>query len=170
MLHETVNKLIVILCVVITIAKGQDSQCAKGWVHHDESCYMLHTKDKYNWIESQMLCSGHGAHLAYIDDNAENIFVKGLIMQNLTGQGGAHVWIGASDDAYEGDFLWYGIDQPLTFTDWGPGEPNSVRLHLDEDCLVYWSNYHWKWADYNCHAQCYYVCEKSVEDSSVIVG
>lgn len=93
-----------------------------------------------------------------------------MITQALSGQKGANVWLGASDDAYEGLFLWYGTDQSLTFTDWGPGEPNSVPLHLDEDCLVYWADYNWKWADLDCHAQCYYVCEKSIEDANAIVG
>ncbi|XP_060603216.1 perlucin-like protein [Ruditapes philippinarum] len=161
----------VLLYLLIAIALGQVySDCPKGWIHHDESCYLFNPKDKYNWIESQLLCAGHQAYLVHVGDNAENIFVKGLISQGLGGVSGASVWMGASDDVVEGQFLWYGTDEPVTFTDWGPGEPNSIPLHLDEDCLTYWGDWNWKWADYDCHQQCNYVCEKPMDDGNMIVG
>ena len=72
----------------------------------------------------------------------------------------AHVWLGATDEIQEGVFVWYKIEQPVKYTDWGPSEPNSNDLNEIEDCLVMWSAYRWEWADLNCDERAYFVCEK----------
>ena len=38
------------------------SQCERGWVHHDKSCYLLHSNDKFNWIESQVRIIDNSNH------------------------------------------------------------------------------------------------------------
>ncbi|XP_060567084.1 hepatic lectin-like [Ruditapes philippinarum] len=69
-------------------------------------------------------------------------------------------WIGASDYEVEGHYVWYGTGKHVTISDWQPGEPDGH----DEDCLIYWGNFNWKWADGNCHYQYYFICEKPVEN------
>ena len=32
-----------------------------------------------------MVCASHNAHLAFVDDKDENTFIKGLVMQEITG-------------------------------------------------------------------------------------
>ena len=71
-----------------------------------------------------------------------------------------HVWIGATDEVVEGQWMWYKIEQPVTYADWGPSEPNSNPLGEIEDCLVMWAGYQWEWADLNCDERAYFVCEK----------
>ncbi|XP_052803924.1 perlucin-like protein [Mya arenaria] len=152
---------------VFTVAVGQ---CPSGWEHHDESCYFLHWHDKYDWIESTAFCSTHPhAYLADVTDNSENAFIKGLIVNRFANERDAHVWLGATDEITEGVFVWNVNNQKVIYTDWGPGEPNSVPLNIREDCLVYWAHYSWKWADLDCHQKCYFVCEMPMDDS-IIVG
>ena len=57
------------------------------------------------------------------------------------------IWLGASDEAQEGHFVWIPSGRPLMFTDWGTDEPNN--LNGDEDCLMYLL-YERKWNDFPC--------------------
>ncbi|KAL4217630.1 hypothetical protein ACF0H5_022372 [Mactra antiquata] len=141
--------------------------CPAGWVQFKQSCYLLHSQ-KTNWYESELVCKGHHSTLAIVTDKDENDFIKNTIRNAHSGENDAHVWLGAGDDVVEGHFLWYGTDEHLTFTNWGPNEPNSVPLNINEDCLVYWAQYDWEWADYDCHQQCFSVCEKQAGDTEII--
>ncbi|KAL4217631.1 IgE binding [Mactra antiquata] len=162
---------ILTLCLTLQslVSAQTDPNCPAGWVHHDQSCYLVHSQ-KSNWYESQLVCEGHKANLAHVTDEAENIFIKGIISSQFKTDREAHVWLGAADDVIEGQFLWYGTDEPLTYTNWGPGEPNSIPLNINEDCLVYWGHYTWEWADLDCHSQCYSVCEKSINAIPDVIG
>ena len=71
-----------------------------------------------------------------------------------------NIWIGASDEILEGHYVWYGIEQPLGFTDWFPGEPNSVPLGEIEDCVVFYNDWNYQWADLPCDDKAYFICEK----------
>ncbi len=65
-----------------------------------------------------------GGHLASIADADENEFVRASVLgYDGTDRRG---WIGFTDAASEGNFVW--IDaSPVTFTNWGPGEPNNAN-------------------------------------------
>lgn len=61
-----------------------------------------------------------GGHLATISDQDENDIVM-TFHRNRT-------WIGANDVAEEGTWVW-ADDEPVTFFDWGNGEPNGFPVH-----------------------------------------
>ena len=67
-------------------------------------------------------------------------------------------WIGLSDFAHEGTWIWQESLQETSYTNWNEGEPNNK--YGDEDCVVKDSNWiGWKWTDVNCsvddvHALC----------------
>lgn len=64
-----------------------------------------------------------GGHLATINDQAEQDFVWTQFGQ--FGGVDRHLWIGLSDAAIEGTYVW-SSGEPLTYTNWGPGEPNHA--------------------------------------------
>jgi len=73
---------------------------------------------------------GLGGHLVTLTSADENAFVHGLT-------GGGAAWLGASDAAVEGEWRWMSgpeAGQLLTYTNWGPGEPNNSG---NEDFAVY---------------------------------
>merc|ERR1711860_49037 len=161
-------KVSVLLAVFLQVY----GQCPSGWTQHKNSCCFLHFHDKYDWVESKGFCEGHNAHLAYIEDAEENTFAKGLMQAQFQNDldSDPHVWIGGDDEIEEGKWVWYKIEQPVTFTDWGPGEPNSDQFNEIEDCLVYWADYGWKWADLDCHEENFFLCEKSATSVTEIIG
>ncbi len=84
------------------------------------SYYLL---EKDTWFASQAEAVTLGGNLATINDAAENIWVFATFA-NLGGVNRG-LWIGLNDAAVEGTFVWVS-GEPVTYTNWAPGEPNSA--------------------------------------------
>ncbi len=82
-----------------------------------------------SWTDAFMASRAGGWHLADIHSAAEN----DLLNTNL---GDSQPWIGLTDRAQEGDFRWV-TGEPVTYTNWRPGEPNQVG---EEDFVAFWDN------------------------------
>jgi Lectin C-type domain len=65
---------------------------------------------------------GVAGHLVSITSFAENTTVN-----DLRNGGDMRGWIGLTDQAVEGTFQWV-TGEPVTFTNWAPGEPNAAKL------------------------------------------
>jgi hypothetical protein len=91
------------------------------------NCYALST-GATNWIAARDACIAAGGHLATIATAGENTFVKNLLS-------GSSLWIGFTDGATEGTWLWV-TNESVTYTNWGAGEPNnsSAGGAGGEDC------------------------------------
>jgi len=90
-----------------------------------------------------------GGHLVTINSAAENAFVSAMSPN--------YMWIGYTDRDVEGTFRWI-TDEPVTYTNWAPGEPNNAGGNED------WAVINWgsdKWNDWYYTASAYYVVEFS---------
>ncbi len=75
---------------------------------------------KTSWHEAQAACVEIGGHLAIVHDADENRFIL-----NLAGKAGVGaVWLGATDEKQEGEWLWVN-GQKMTFKNWHPTQPNN---------------------------------------------
>lgn len=85
---------------------------------------------------------GPGWDLASIGSAEENTFVKSLLNSGLSER--SHFWIGATDEASEGTWVW--VDGTTwSFTDWWAGAPDDPG---GEDRLAYdLRNGSWAWND-----------------------
>jgi hypothetical protein len=93
------------------------------------------SNDLTDWGTAKAAAEGLGAHLVSISNAAENAFVQTIIpsVTFLT------AWIGLSDAAMEGDYVW--IDgTPYTYSNWSGGEPNNAG---DEDYVHMYSDGTW---------------------------
>jgi hypothetical protein len=101
------------------------------------------------WPEAKAYCEQDGGHLATIHSEAENrIVFNQRYAFSPTGRPykwrfGS--WLGASDRAQEGAWRWV-TGEPMTYTNWGPGEPNnwdaSGQGHgEDYMALLWWEGY-----------------------------
>ncbi|MDP2114658.1 MAG: HYR domain-containing protein, partial [Bacteroidota bacterium] len=90
-----------------------------------------------------------GGHLVTINSAAENAFVSAMSPY--------YMWIGYTDRDVEGTFRWI-TDEPVTYTNWAPGEPNNAG---NED----WAVINWggsaMWNDWYYTVSAYYVVEFS---------
>ncbi len=68
------------------------------------------------------------------------------------------IWLGASDLAKEGHFVWDSSKTALNFTYWSPYENGQVRRN-DHDCVSMTRN-NGTWTDQVCRMSLAIVCEK----------
>ncbi|XP_053395989.1 lactose-binding lectin l-2-like [Mercenaria mercenaria] len=126
-----------------------------GWIAYDTHCYMIGHKTQ-TFMEAHYYCTLHGGNLVRIDDIWENSFLKNLL-RNLKV---SNTWTGLSDQRAEGVWRWYGSDKHVTFSDWGPGEPNNFE-NRNEDCVGFFPKLNYAWNDFNCNEKHRPLCEKS---------
>ncbi len=105
--------------------------------------------EQVTWHQAVASCALLGGHLVTISDAAENAFVNDL--------NGGDWWLGLSDVDTEGQFVWV-TGEPLTFTNWDPGQPdNNSGL---QDCV---RQNRGVWDDDECNAETgrrfFYYCE-----------
>lgn len=85
--------------------------------------------EKISWKEAKQKCEQLGGHLPIVEDKAENDFLVKLCEGKFAKSdklGGPTIWLGATDEAKEGD--WRLIDgRPISFVNWYPlgGQPNN---------------------------------------------
>merc|ERR1719233_325266 len=107
------------------------------------------------WEAARDSCNDLGATLTSITDEDEQNFVAGLI--------GRSSWIGLSDQAEEGTFVWEdGSD--LDYTKWEEGEPNNGNKAFGiwggENCVQMRKKFGYMWNDDYCDSDNIFVCER----------
>ncbi len=75
------------------------------------------------WESAKDVCTANGGYLAAINDASENSFLANI----LTIQS---AYIGLSDASTEGVFQWCN-NEPVTYTNWYPGQPNNYNGNQD---------------------------------------
>lgn len=95
----------------------------------DGSCLILVSALQI-WTEAKATCAGLGAHAAVLTTAALDTAAETLV-------GNLDTFIGLTDEAKEGTFVW--VDgTPLGFTNWRSGEPSNggPGATYDENCVV----------------------------------
>ncbi len=114
---------------------------------HNGRSYFFCEVDR-EWEPARTYCGdnfGPLVDLVVINDGDENGYIQGNF-------GNARWWIGLSDKADEGTFVW--VDgTPLGYEDWGTTEPNDF---FGEDCVTANDN---AWRDEACDGDHRFVCE-----------
>ena len=80
--------------------------------------------DALSWGDADAACQAAGLQLASVQSAAQNALL-------LTAAAGNTVWIGGTDAASEGAWVWSPSNTPLSYTNWYAGEPNNSG---NEDC------------------------------------
>ena len=92
-----------------------------------------------------------GLQLASVQSAAENALLT-------TAASGHYVWIGGTDAASEGTWVWSPSNTPLSYTNWGTGQPDDWGNI--EHCLEVNYGGPGKWNDYTCGRSLNYVCQQ----------
>ncbi len=82
---------------------------------HSGHAYYVSNSDM-DWHSAKALCQEKGGHLVTISNLEENTFVY----ENTQGK----IWLGFTDEELEGNWEWI-TGEPVSFTNWLPGEPNN---------------------------------------------
>ena len=90
------------------------------------------------WVGADNACKRAGLQLATVQSAAQNALVR-------TAADGNQVWIGGTDAATEGTWVWSPTNTPMSYTNWAPGEPND---NGGQHCLAVYDS--GKWDDTTC--------------------
>uniref|UniRef100_A0A3P8QSN0 C-type lectin domain-containing protein n=1 Tax=Astatotilapia calliptera TaxID=8154 RepID=A0A3P8QSN0_ASTCA len=132
-------------------------KCEDDWKEHGGNCYYFSTNSS-SWNESRTVCKTKGGDLVKIDSEEEQNFLRKNVQQKME----IHdipFWIGLTDLAEEGRWLWCDRSTPLTFwrffepDDWKGKDPDG------EDCGRMGPLY---WYDNSCKRSHRSICEKSI--------
>lgn len=130
-------------------ASGADCKAATGCalvIWKDAEPFLLCTETKKSWEEARAFCKSRGADLVTIDSKERNDFLATL--------GLTDAYIGASDTAKEGTWLWV-TGKALSFKSWNESEPNNSGGK--ENCAVFGAA--GKWNDVPCDGERAFLCQ-----------
>ncbi|KAG7325903.1 hypothetical protein KOW79_010828 [Hemibagrus wyckioides] len=121
-----------------------------------QQCLRYFITKRMDWNKTRQECRSKGADLVIINSREEQEFLS------LTVPGEA--WIGLSDSAEEGKWMW--VDNTnMTTGFWWQGEPNNYEQK--EDCAATGSKFTQDkitaWADYPCEMELRAICEMKAE-------
>jgi hypothetical protein len=109
------------------------------------------------WPESRGLCEQYGSVLVTINDGQEDQWIA----NQMANRGWGAVWIGASDAAVEGQFVW--LDgSPVAFSAWRDQEPNDAGnggADGGADCAARVIGDNPGWVDRSCADEYAFICE-----------
>merc|ERR1711970_594728 len=77
------------------------------------------SNDAMNFFQAQDCCYDQGGYMAEIYDKRENDLVKLILAKEL------NYWIGLADFGGAGRWTWQDSHEPVTWFDWGPGQPDN---------------------------------------------
>ncbi len=111
---------------------------------------------KLYWPDAKIDCESKGGHLITITSAEEATFAWQLVSNQNT-------WIGCSDDAKEGTFVWVN-GEPFEYSNWESKQPDNK---WDSDYVYLWAGYDGKWDDTTHEYEYYYICEwDSIESTT----
>lgn len=94
-----------------------------------------------DWSQAENSAIALGGHLVTINNQAE----QDWLMSNF---GEARYWIGFTDMQIEGTWVWTS-GEPITYTNWEPGEPNDYWQPGGEDyAAMNWATDTGSWNDF----------------------
>ena len=109
-----------------------ESACATCVSERHASGDYLFCADGLNWVDAAISCAVVGYRLVKVLSAPQNDYLVTRALELASGRW----WIGLSDAETEGEFLWTDGDA-VTFTAWGPGQPNNGgESRTNEDCVA----------------------------------
>ena len=106
------------------------------------------------WAQARANCVMSGYELVIIDSQEED----GFIYQNLSDRNFDDTWIGLTDAAQEGLFVWVDGTNPV-YEDWDDGEPNDGGRGEDCGIMLMSPGRASHWDDRPCERMYSSICE-----------
>src|SRR5262245_35395145 len=131
--------LLVSSCAVCAAASTRAQELI--WTQNPSNGHWYGTSySEMTWFDAEAASVAQGGHLASFDGSPELDWVASAFAAYAS----SSYWIGSSDVASEGTFTWTS-GEPVTFTNWAPGQPDD---HFGiEDAAEMRPLDAWRWHD-----------------------
>jgi len=117
----------------VTVSAEPVSNIPESSLYYNEHYYYaFNINEIQSWTDAQKYCESVGGHLVVISSAEENR----LVFEQMKLQGYYSAYIGLSDSEAEGEWAWV-TGEPVTFTNWHEGEPNSESSREDYAMFYY---------------------------------
>ncbi len=112
----------ILTMTVLGLVQSSHASALSGPILDSANGHFYYLLASDTWSNSEAQAVALGGHLVTINDSAEETFVY----NTFSAYGGVNrtLWIGLSDPTHTGNYVWSSGD-PVTYTDWSPGEPND---------------------------------------------
>ena len=121
-----------------------------------DSCYEVFG-EPLAWVDAEARCVAWGGHLASVESVPEDTFLEFWPqVLGLTPANGSGIWIGGTDAALDGVFLWAN-GSPVLVNGWAPGQPNDGA---GVDCIEKRNDGTDLWYDQRCTDGRPFLCER----------
>ena len=100
--------------------------------------YYALTSGATTWTDAEAQATALGGHLVAVNSQAEQDFLDRTFMSGPSRS--SIFWNGFNDLAQEGTFVWT-TGEPVTYTNWHPGEPNNypdTAPHQEDYAAMNW--------------------------------
>jgi len=140
MIHKTQVVQLMLIASIVHFCHGS---CEFPWIQpgNDSPCYAVSTEE-LNFYNADKFCKEHGGFLAEPRTPEETNLIELLVLPE------EDYWIGLTDVAEEGTFVWVSDFSAPEYTNWGPGQPDDENNN--EDCVLLWSKSGLQWNDDLC--------------------
>ncbi|XP_077588394.1 alpha-N-acetylgalactosamine-specific lectin-like [Stigmatopora nigra] len=130
--------------------------CPKNWHRLEDRCFLVIERAE-NFENAESTCQSLHGNLASIRNSIEDEVVRALLAKSVGAA--ATGWIGYTDAATEGTFVWTdGATE--TFNEFPTGTPPS---NAAEDCVIIPANNSQDWDDVSCNDEVAYICSQDVQ-------
>ncbi|XP_078614141.1 perlucin-like protein isoform X2 [Branchiostoma floridae x Branchiostoma japonicum] len=129
----------------------RDTDCPVGYQRFQRTCYRFST-DRKPHRKARDTCHGEGGRLATVKDQETHDFLANHVRATTR----ANTWIGLTDEATEGSWVWDDGTSLVGDGIWGPYEPNGGTR---ENCADIYPSKNYRWNDHSCPSSNYYICE-----------
>jgi len=152
---ETMNALNTALLLVSSAVLGtsQDvKQCPDDWFDADDlGCFkFLDSAVNLTWIEAQLACEKEGGYLAEPVNHWQSLFLGELAILEGSFTDIGYWYIGLTDLAHEGEWIWMHSGEAVTEAAWGSNCPTNRTMNSDDCAMLAIKNNHVSWEDHNC--------------------
>lgn len=133
------------IATVLLTPLAVEASLLSGPIVNPANGHKYYLLESDTWSASEGQAVGLGGHLVTINDATENAWV----LSTFSLYGGVHrdLWIGLSDFASEGVWVW-SSGEALSYANWNPGEPNNsgdqdfvFMLGMGRATAGYWDDY-----------------------------
>ncbi|MFO0892785.1 MAG: FG-GAP-like repeat-containing protein [Isosphaeraceae bacterium] len=129
----------------VTLVDGDTASFSTPYAYSFGGHYYLLTRTARNWADAEAEAVARGGHLVTVNDAAEQAFLKRVFASAANRS--TVFWTGLNDVAEEGSFVW-ASGEPVTYTNWGPDQPDNYEGIEDGVGLNwFWSIEDGQWAD-----------------------
>uniref|UniRef100_A0A8C1JDA4 FRAS1-related extracellular matrix protein 1 n=1 Tax=Cyprinus carpio TaxID=7962 RepID=A0A8C1JDA4_CYPCA len=122
---------------------NEAQKCPRGWMYHNNYCYILSTEHKATWSAAARACR-------------ESVLSKGDMDWLWDFSDRKPFWIGLNDRDSEGRWEWVG-GEPVTYTNWRRSPP-KYRKKGTRRCALVWRKTKWQIRDCKKGKGHRYVC------------